>query len=138
MPVTVRVRDVMETTIPTVDANTTVMDTVKRMVSDNVWSFLVTKDGLPVGVVTERDILRRCISKGYSLNMKIGDIMSSPIITIGPDEPLGKALQLMTEKNIRRLYVIEGGKIIGRITQTKGVETTLNVLLTLQSIPYQF
>ncbi|MCS7117844.1 MAG: CBS domain-containing protein [Thaumarchaeota archaeon] len=137
MPITVRVRDVMETQVPMIDAGATVGDAIKRMVAENVWSFLVTKKNLPVGVVTERDILRRCISKGYSLNMKIEDIMSSPIITIDPDEPIGKALQLMAEKNVRRLYVVEGGKVIGRITQTKSMESLLNVLLTLQSLPYQ-
>jgi CBS domain-containing protein len=137
MPITVRVRDVMETYVPTIDAKATVMEAVQRMVKENVWSFLVTKDGLPVGVVTERDILRRCISKGYSLNMRVEEIMSSPIITIGPDEPIGRALQIMAEKNIRRLYVVEGGKVIGRITQTKSMESLLDVLLTLQSLPYQ-
>jgi CBS domain-containing protein len=137
MPITVRVRDVMETSVPTIDAKATVMEAVQRMVKENVWSFLVTKEGLPVGVVTERDILRRCISKGYSLNMRVEEIMSSPIITIGPDEPIGRALQIMAEKNIRRLYVVEGGKVIGRITQTKSMESLLDVLLTLQSLPYQ-
>ncbi len=137
MPITVRVRDVMETNVPTIDANATAMEAVQRMVKENVWSFLVTKDGLPVGVVTERDILRRCIAKGYSLNMRVEEIMSSPIITIGPDEPVGKALQLMAEKNIRRLYVVEGGKVIGRVTQTKSMESLLDVLMTLQSLPYQ-
>ncbi|MFZ8857397.1 MAG: cyclic nucleotide-binding/CBS domain-containing protein [Candidatus Caldarchaeales archaeon] len=137
MPITVRVRDVMETNVPTIDAKATVMEAVQRMVKENVWSFLVTKEGLPVGVVTERDILRRCISKGYSLNMRVEEIMSSPIITIGPDEPVGRALQIMAEKNVRRLYVVEGGKVIGRITQTKSMESLLDVLLTLQSLPYQ-
>ncbi|MDJ0274671.1 MAG: CBS domain-containing protein [Nitrososphaerota archaeon] len=137
MPITVRVRDIMEKEVPTIDAKATVMEAVQRMVRENVWSFLVTRDGLPVGVVTERDILRRCISKGYSLNMKVEEIMSSPIITIGPDEPIGKALQLMAEKNIRRLYVVEGGKVIGRITQTKSMESLLDILMTLQSLPYQ-
>jgi CBS domain-containing protein len=69
--------------------------------------------------------------------MRVEDIMSSPIITIGPDEPIGRALQIMAEKNIRRLYVVEGGKVIGRITQTKSMESLLDVLLTLQSLPYQ-
>ena len=137
MPITVRVRDVMETNVPAIDAKATVMEAVQRMVKENVWSFLVTKEGLPVGVVTERDILRRCISKGYSLNMRVEEIMSSPIITIGPDEPIGRALQIMAEKNVRRLYVVEGGKVIGRITQTKSMESLLDVLLTLQSLPYQ-
>ena len=137
MPITVRVRDVMETNVPAIDAKATVMEAVQRMVKENVWSFLVTKEGLPVGVVTERDILRRCISKGYSLNMRVEEIMSSPIITIGPDEPVGRALQIMAEKNVRRLYVVEGGKVIGRITQTKSMESLLDVLLTLQSLPYQ-
>jgi CBS domain-containing protein len=60
--------------------------------------------------------------------------MSSPIETISPDASLGEAMAKMVEKNIRRLFVVEQGKIIGRVTQTELFENTLNVMMTLSSL----
>jgi CBS domain-containing protein len=66
--------------------------------------------------------------------MAVGEIMSSPIETISPDASLGEAMAKMVEKNIRRLFVVEQGKIIGRVTQTELFENTLNVMMTLSSL----
>ena len=65
------------------------------------------------------------------------EIMSSPLITIAPDATLGEAWSLMTEKEVRRLYVIEGGKIIGRVTQTGLFNKMLELVLALSSVRYQ-
>lgn len=111
MPITVRVRDVMDTNVYTVDASATAMDILKVMQEKGVWSVIVEEKGLPIGVITERDILRRCIMKGFSPDKcKAKEIMSAPLVTIGPDEPIGEAMRLMVEKGIRRVYVVEGGK----------------------------
>ena len=138
MKVTVRVRDVMDEDVVFLEANETVMKAVQTMLEHGVWSLVITREGLPVGVVTERDIIRRCISKGHDPErLKVGDIMSSPLITIEPDAPIGEAMRLMTLKNIRRLYVVEGGKIIGRITQTGAFRYLLDVLMALSQLSHQ-
>ena len=138
MPITVRVKDVMDKNIVMVDANDTVNEVLKKMLQAGVWSVVVEKQGLPVGVITERDIIRRCVAKGLNMEkVKAEEIMSSPLLTISPDATLGEAMKEMTEKHVRRLYVVEGGKIIGRITQTGLFENMLNVMIALSSIPYQ-
>lgn len=137
MPITLRVRDVMDKNVVELDEKATVMDAIKAMLDNNVWSLVVTRSKLPVGVVTERDIIRRCLAKGRSLNTHVGDIMSSPIETISPEAPLGEAMARMAEKGIRRLFVVEQGKIIGRVTQTELFENTLNVMMTLSSLKSQ-
>jgi CBS domain-containing protein len=134
MPVTLRVRDVMDKKVVQLDEKATIAQAIKAMLDNEVWSLVITRNNLPVGVVTERDIIRRCISKGCSLNMAVGEIMSSPIETISPDASLGEAMAKMVEKNIRRLFVVEQGKIIGRVTQTELFENTLNVMMTLSSL----
>src|SRR5208283_917000 len=119
MPVTLRARDLMDTNVVFVDASTSVLDSVKKMVERNIWSLVVEKQGLPVGVVTERDILRRCVAKGMRLEaMKVEEIMTSPLITISSDAHIGEVMEKMVEKGIRRLYIVENGKVTGRITQT--------------------
>jgi signal-transduction protein with cAMP-binding, CBS, and nucleotidyltransferase domain len=137
MPLTLRVRDIMDTKVVQVDGKATVSDVIKAMLENNVWSVVVNVDGLPTGVITERDIIRRVIAKGSTLNVKAQDIMTSPIITISPDASLGEAMSKMVEKNIRRLFVVEKGRIIGRITQTELFENNLNVMMTLSSIRHQ-
>ena len=138
MPVTLTVRDVMDTDVYTVEADEPVRKALETMFEKCVWSVVITDKGLPVGVITERDILRRCIGKGRSLDATTcREIMSSPLITIAPDATLGEAWSLMTEKEVRRLYVIEGGKIIGRVTQTGLFNKMLELVLALSSVRYQ-
>ncbi|MCS7109972.1 MAG: CBS domain-containing protein [Candidatus Caldarchaeum sp.] len=127
----------MDKKVVEVDENTSIGDVIKAMMNNDVWSVVVTRNKLPVGVVTERDILRRCIAKGCALTMRVGDIMSSPIETIAPDATLGEAMSRLVEKNIRRLFVVENGKIIGRVTQTELFENTLNVMMALSALKAQ-
>jgi len=138
MSITVRVRDAMDTDVVFIDAEKTVMDALNKMLKSRVWSLVVEKRGLPIGVVTERDTIRRCISKGTDPKRRtVEEIMSSPLVTIDPDVPIGEAMKLMVEKDIRRVYVIDDGKIIGRVTQTGAFKHMLDVVRTLSSIPYQ-
>ena len=63
MKMSISVKDAMDTDVVFIDAKKTVMDSLKMMLQNNVWSIVVSKGGLPEGVVTERDILRKCIMK---------------------------------------------------------------------------
>jgi len=135
-PVALRVRDAMETQVVSIDASKFVSDAVTTMVEKGTWSLVVTRSGLPEGVITERDILRRCYSKKLDANKTtLESVMSSPIITIEPDAPLGDAMTIMADKNIRRLYAVEKGQIVGRITQTDAFRRLLDVLFALSAIP---
>ena len=132
----VTVRNSIDTRMAFVDASKTIIDGVQEMLRNQTWSFVVTKGSLPVGVVTDRDIIRRCLGKGMDPNRTpVERIMSSPLITIGPDQPLAEALDLMAKNNIKRVYVVEGGKIIGKVTQTEAFRRLLNLVMGLQSVP---
>jgi CBS domain-containing protein len=75
------------------------------------------------------------VIKGLDLNkVRLKDIMSCPLITIGPDASFGEAWRLMVEKNIRRVYVVEEGKIIGRVTRTGLFQKLLDAVLALASL----
>ena len=135
MPIVVKVRDVMDKKVVVLDEKMTCMDAIKTMLEKKVWSVLVSRQGLPVGVVTERDIIRRVIAQGKDVNkVSLGEIMSSPLITVGPDEPIGRAMELMASNEIRRVFVVEEGKIIGRVTQTEAFRHILDVMMTLASL----
>lgn len=135
MPVTIKVKDVMDTKVVSLDSSATVMDAIKAMIQHGIWSLIVQSKGNPEGVVTERDIVRRCFAKELAPSKTtLGSIASSPLITIGPDASMREAMDLMASKDIRRLFVVDKGKMIGRITQTELFQSALSVMETLQSL----
>lgn len=137
MKISLRVRDVMDTKVVMIDYNEPCIKAIEKMLENGVWSVLVAEDGLPTGVVTERDIIRRVIAKDLDIKgVRVGTIMSSPIITIGPEEPVSKAMELMASHNIRRVYVVEEGKIIGRVTQTGAFKSLLDALMLLSELKW--
>ena len=127
-----RVKDLMERKVVFIDSAATVTDAIKKMVQENTWSIVVEKRGLPVGVVITEDIFTRCLAKGLDPDkMAVGDIESSPIITIGPDATVEETANLMITNDIRRIFVVEDGKIVGRITQKILFESSFNLMETL-------
>jgi CBS domain-containing protein len=135
MAIAITVKDLMDKDVMSIDASKSVAEAISLMVGSKVWSLLVTTVGLPQGVVTERDILRRCINKGLAPgDLKIGEIMSSPLVTIGPDATVREAMGLMVEKDVRRLYVVVGGRVVGRLTQTRLFQSNFDLMLSLSGL----
>ncbi len=137
MRISLKVRDIMDDKVYMIDEGRSCKEALDEMVDKGVWSLLVSRDGLPVGVVTERDIIKKVIRKGFSLEgVQVGKVMSSPIITVSPDDPVAKAMELMVQNDIRRVYVVEKGKIIGRVTQTGAFKKILDILLLLSDLSW--
>jgi CBS domain-containing protein len=68
---------------------------------------------VPIGIVTERDIVRRVVAKKIPLDTKISEIMSKSLITIDPDASLKEAARLMSSNKIRRLPVLKQNRLVG-------------------------
>lgn len=134
MQILVRVRDVMDKNVIFAEGSTLVSEVIKMMLAKEVWSVVITQKGLPSGVVTDRDILRRCIGKEKDpRRVKAEEIMSSPLIQIGADSPVGEAMNRMLDKKVRRLYIVEKGKVIGRVSQTSLMKSATDAILALSS-----
>ena len=131
MPVTYEVRNIMTEKLVTVDAESTLMEAMKHMVEKNIGSVIATRDGLPGGILTERDILKDFCMNPQSGESTIAEIMSSPLITIDAGASLGQAADLMAEKKIRRLLVTEDDIIKGIVTERDIMRATLYVFKTL-------
>ena len=135
MAIAITVRDLMDKDVVSIDVSENVSEGVALMVRSKVWSLLVMAGGRPQGVVTERDVLRRCINKGLApREVKVGAIMSSPLVTIGPDATVREAMGLMVEKDVRRLYVVVGGEVVGRLTQTRLFQSNFDLMLSLSGL----
>jgi predicted transcriptional regulator len=136
MGIVFKVSHIMTKDIISVKPNASVSEVASTMTKNEVGAVVVTKQGTPVGIVTEVDILKRCcIGKACAQELEAKEIMSTPLITIKADAAIGEAAKMMTDKKIRRLLVTERGKIVGLITEKDVLRATLsyfeNVLLTI-------
>ena len=113
-----KVKDVMTKTVITIESNKTVIEGAALMAENNVGNLIVMKDNMPIGIVTERDFVRRVIAEDKPLKTKISEIMSMPLRVIDPNAPLKEAARRMVSKKIRRLAVINDTKLVGIITAT--------------------
>jgi CBS domain-containing protein len=109
------VKDFMTKGVLTIDSTRTVIEAAELMSLKEVGDIIVTETEKPRGIVTERDFVRRVIAKRKPLNTRISDVMSTPLITIGPNASLNEAARKMMNNRIRRLPVVERHKLVGII-----------------------
>jgi CBS domain-containing protein len=93
------------------------------MEEKNISSVIVAEGGMPVGIVTERDLVRKVIIKDLDAKSPVSTIMSSPLVTVSKEENISSAAELMMKKKIRRLPVVDKGKLMGIVTETN-ISTT--------------
>jgi signal-transduction protein with cAMP-binding, CBS, and nucleotidyltransferase domain len=99
-----------------IDADATVLEAVQQMVEMNVGSLLVTEGGEVTGIVTERDYLRRVTLEGRTEQARVGEIASSPLIVATPDTTIDECMALMTDRRIRHVPVVDGGRVVGVVS----------------------
>jgi CBS domain-containing protein len=100
-----------------IDGDATVFEAITLMVEANVGSLLVSDDEEIVGIMTERDYLRRVTLEGRTdKETAVRDIMSSPVYVVTPDTPIDECMALMTDRRIRHVPVVDGDKVVGVIS----------------------
>jgi len=135
MTITTTVRDIMTKDIKSVKTTDQAIVAIEVMTKNDIGSVVVTEGGKPVGILTERDIMKRvCPEKLCTRAITAGEVMSKPLITIAADARLGEAALLMTQKDVRRLLVTDKGKVVGIITQKDVMRGTLETFMVLASI----
>jgi CBS domain-containing protein len=123
------VRKYMNTNIVSASENSSIKEVVKLMAEKNIGSVIIVNElNKPVGIVTERDIIR-ALAQGKTLENKVSEIMSSSLITIKEDSPITSALTLMRTYNIRHLPVVDdSGNLKGVISIRDVVKAIDNLL----------
>ena len=100
-----------------IDVEDPVLEAIQLMADKHVGALPVTRNGELVGVISERDYARKVILLGRSsAETQVWEIMSSPVITVSPNEDVRQCMQLMTEKRIRHLPVVADGQMVGVIS----------------------
>ncbi len=112
------VKDAMSSPVITTDEDATADKIAKIMDENNLGCVVVTnRDGKPLGIITERDLVIRVLAKNLQPAMvKAKDIMTSPLATIEPDAPITEAARRMSRLDIRRLGVIYKGDLVGLVS----------------------
>lgn len=116
----VKVKDLMERSVKSIDRRTSAYEAGKYMKEANVGSLIVTDGDAPIGIVTLRDILYKVISVGsIGKDVSLSSIMSTPLVTVDADEDIAKAAAIMRQWGVWRLPVKDGdGQIIGVLSGT--------------------
>lgn len=113
------VRDIMVNNVITIEHDKTAKDVAIIMTEKSISSLVVVRDGNPIGLVTERDLVRKVSTTDRkSSEVPLSEIMSPNFRWVEPMTSIEDAVQRMTNKNIRRLLVLDNGKLVGIITET--------------------
>ena len=111
-----RVKDVVKKGTVTVDINEKAANIAKVMVENEIAAVLVTHEEKIVGIITERDLVRKVLASNDSAEVPAGTCMSAPVISIDPDALLSEAARTMSRNKVRRLAVVKDGMLGGIIT----------------------
>ncbi len=113
-----QIRDVMTSNPKSCSSNASITDAARAMSSQDVGPIPVVDGERLVGLLTDRDIVVRVVAEGRDpQSTTVGEVASSDLATVSPDENLDRALQLLAERQIRRLPVVEGEKLVGIVAQ---------------------
>ena len=111
-------KDIMKNQVVTVDSAMSVMDTAKIMDDAGIGCVVIIENNIAIGIVTERDFVKRVVSRGLPLSTPIKKIMSSPLIVTSPDENIWEVAELMKQRRIHKVPVVHQNLLVGMITAT--------------------
>ena len=124
------VRDIMTKNVVTIEVNRTALEAAKIMAEKGISSLIVLNDQDPVGIVTERDFVKKiCIKELNVSRVKVNDVMSKLRTFADPEISIEVAVQRMVNHKIRRLPIMEDGKVVGIITVTDLAKYLRTILL---------
>ena len=111
----------------TVAPDTTVFEALQMMAEKNVGALLVTKDSQLVGIISERDMLKKVVAPGLDpRDVYAAQIMSKNVATVTPEDTWEGALRIMREKHCRHLPVLKNGKLVGMIPVCSALSIAAN------------
>ncbi len=115
--------------IYSVTGSTTVYEAIKVMGEKNIGALLVLEGGKLTGILSERDYARKVVLKGKaSRETSVSDIMTAEVITVMPSDTIETCMELMSQKHIRHLPIVESGNVLGMIS----IGDVVNAIIRMQ------
>lgn len=123
-----KIRDIMTKNIMAIPRTASVASAVKLMADHNISCVIVTENNHPVGIVTERDLVKRVLAKKKNTaRTKVSDVMTPNLITVSADSTLADAMEIIEGMHIRRLPVVDRTGIVGLVTLSDVVRETQTI-----------
>jgi CBS domain-containing protein len=118
-PLSLKVEDVMIREVITIDEESSVREAAEVMNKFEIGCLIAVRKGKAVGIITERDLLKRVVAEAKDVNKtKVKDVMSSPLVVVEPNMELEEAVKLMFQMKIKKLPVVDGKRLVGLVTLT--------------------
>jgi acetoin utilization protein AcuB len=131
------VRDIMSVKPITVDPETLMLEARQRMMNGRIRHLVVTEDSRIVGIVTDRDIRLNLPSPATSLSvweinfllarLTVREVMTGSVVVVDPDRPAAEAARIMLDHKIGALPVVDGGRLVGIVTESDFVRAVAGV-----------
>lgn len=128
------VKDVMSSPVITIHENASANHVAELMDKHSLGCIIVTsKEGKPLGIITERDMVRRVLAKNVKPDaLKAKEVMTSPLITVDPDGKISEIARMMSRLNIRRLGVVYKGQLVGLLSSKDVLAVMPELIETIQ------
>ena len=122
------VRDIMTKQIVMIDHDKSALEAAKTMAEKGISSVFVVRDGQPVGIVSERDVVRHLHHDGTVVNNTVRAIMTDVVETAEPSMELDDLMEIMTSRRFRHVPVVEDGRLVGIVSIGDAVKHKMNQL----------
>jgi CBS domain-containing protein len=133
--VTLKLEDVMVKEVIKIDEGSTVREAAELMNKFEIGCLIAIKNGKAMGILTERDLLKRVVAEGKdATKTKVKDVMSSPLIVAEPGMDLGEAVRLMFQMKIKKLPIVDGKRVVGLVTLTDIARFQPEMISTLKQL----
>jgi CBS domain-containing protein len=128
------VKEIMTKNVVTIDVEKSVFEAAQLMASEGLGCLIVMDKVLTVGIITERDIVRRVVAKRSSPDVNISEVMTKTLITVDPNTSLKEAARVMSTNKIRRLPILKNNQLVGIVVSSDfvrnvGKKTTTEEIL---------
>ena len=112
-------KEIMNPNIVSVGINATLKEVSELMNKQKIGSVVVIDNSKAVGIVTERDFATKIMTKSYLPETKVSDVMSSPVVYVSPNQSAADIIEIMANREIRKVPVIDNGKVVGIVSATE-------------------
>jgi signal-transduction protein with cAMP-binding, CBS, and nucleotidyltransferase domain len=128
------VKDVMSSPVVTIDEDSPANQVAELMDKHGLGCIVVKgKEGKPIGIITERDMVRRILAKNIRPDsLKAREVMTSPLITVDPDKKISETARMMSRLNVRRLGVVYKGQLVGVLSSKDALAVMPELLEIIQ------
>ena len=111
-------RDIMKDKVSTIDSSYTVMEAARKMAGEEIGCLVVLEGGSPIGIITERDIVREVVAGEKPPSTQVRSAMSSPLIYMDPDSTIWELAEEMKLRKIHKMPILQGKDLVGIVTTT--------------------